>query len=755
MKNFSTIFLFFIFNLIVAHSAKGEIFQNSFSQDIYEKYIGVITDNAKYIAEDGDIVTALAILLELEANPLYTGNSKIEAAMRHIRNLDNELEYIPLHKITYNYSSYPNTAITNDGKIIYLTYFDKVILKYDVENNCYSNFMSFEQSICKINLSYDEKYLFIKYFYDGKCDLVDIETRKIIKQFDTIKINKLINNGHYYDMAEACISNDNKYIATLNREYLGIWDTNTENILHIVNLELEDRPDFVTFSNDGSNIIVYNEDTLIVINTKTGKICTAINSEHRIKAALFSPDGTKLLMASNGYIKTYDTTSGELIKTIDNVGSVFNISNINDSSVTVIGKNIITIENLWNDKPTCLGPYETNLDNTSILNTFSRNGKYILSYIDNDCQLPQLQIWGHNPNRNSLFRYFKTNNKNLIDKIVYNNDASIFITYDKPYLNINRAYKTNEFDSIVNARQHECNVVNVYNSNLELSAQLNGHSHKVTSALFSPDNKYIVTASMDSTIRIWDCKNMRCTKVIQDNAPINNIAISPQTSQIASTNENNELTIRSFNGTHLHSVTTDSTISQLTYSPNGKYLYTVESGKIAIRDASNSSLLKYTLDSSSFSLINLSKNGKWAITLQNSPGQSFYLKYNQSIQVWDLELNKAIGSITLESDDKWPYLEIGNDGKTLLIYYLNQSKEHKMLVYDIESGTLLDQTNTNGIYPYSITIAPDMNSIIMGTGRNDVIFWDYASRDSVINFCRKRIGNYKLTPKQRKVYKLD
>ena len=63
MKNFSTIFLFFIFNLIVAHSAKGEISQNSFSQDIYEKYIGVITDNAKYIAEDGDIVTALAILL--------------------------------------------------------------------------------------------------------------------------------------------------------------------------------------------------------------------------------------------------------------------------------------------------------------------------------------------------------------------------------------------------------------------------------------------------------------------------------------------------------------------------------------------------------------------------------------------------------------------------------------------------------------------------------------------------------------------
>ena len=47
-----------------------------------------------------------------------------------------------------------------------------------------------------------------------------------------------------------------------------------------------------------------------------------------------------------------------------------------------------------------------------------------------------------------------------------------------------------------------------------LKHTLHGHSGTVRHAVFSADSQYLLTASADSTARVWDCSNGRCLRVL-------------------------------------------------------------------------------------------------------------------------------------------------------------------------------------------------------------------------------------------------
>jgi WD40 repeat protein len=125
----------------------------------------------------------------------------------------------------------------------------------------------------------------------------------------------------------------------------------------------------------------------------------------------------------------------------------------------------------------------------------------------------------------------------------------------------------------------EARTIKIWNSaNGSEIRTLSGHTRPIYSVAYSPNGKYIITASTDRTIRIWDAENGQTIKTINDEIGFDNAVYSPNGRYIAaSTNDTDKgvYAIRIFNAETVQKYRTISlqfSFSNLVYSPDGRQL---------------------------------------------------------------------------------------------------------------------------------------------------------------------------------------
>lgn len=62
-----------------------------------------------------------------------------------------------------------------------------------------------------------------------------------------------------------------------------------------------------------------------------------------------------------------------------------------------------------------------------------------------------------------------------------------------------------------------------------------GHTDRITDVCFSEDGKWILSSSMDGTLRIWDVILARQIDAIQVDVPITALSLSPNMDVLATT----------------------------------------------------------------------------------------------------------------------------------------------------------------------------------------------------------------------------
>lgn len=68
-----------------------------------------------------------------------------------------------------------------------------------------------------------------------------------------------------------------------------------------------------------------------------------------------------------------------------------------------------------------------------------------------------------------------------------------------------------------------------------LVRQFEGHTNRITDAAFSADGRWLVSAAMDSTIRVWDMPQGRCIDWFAVKKPVTSLSISPTRDFLATT----------------------------------------------------------------------------------------------------------------------------------------------------------------------------------------------------------------------------
>jgi WD40 repeat protein len=218
---------------------------------------------------------------------------------------------------------------------------------------------------------------------------------------------------------------------------------------------------------------------------------------------------------------------------------------------------------------------------------------------------------------------------------------------------------------------------------------LSGHSSGITSALFSEDGKFIVTASKDKTIRIWDASSGECLHtLIGHSSEVTSALYSPDGKFIISTS--NDKTARLWDAT------------------SGDSIYTL----VGHRDAINS--------------VNYSEDGKFIITTGA----------NNEIKIWRAQTNLLVATLYQIDYKDWAVLTPqgyfdASDGAMRQMYYvaglqtieLDQLKEkfyapgllHKLLGYDKEKvsfNTSLD----------SLSLFPEISDFKVNGSKNNLSF---------------------------------
>lgn len=61
-----------------------------------------------------------------------------------------------------------------------------------------------------------------------------------------------------------------------------------------------------------------------------------------------------------------------------------------------------------------------------------------------------------------------------------------------------------------------------------------GHSDRITSLVFSRDGKFVVSGSLDKTVRVWDLAAGKQVHPFDDDGPVWGVAISPDGRRVVS-----------------------------------------------------------------------------------------------------------------------------------------------------------------------------------------------------------------------------
>jgi len=254
----------------------------------------------------------------------------------------------------------------------------------------------------------------------------------------------------------AVFSPDGRKIVTASDDHtIRIWDVASGRLLHTMADSDEVRS--AVFSPDGRKIVTASSDnTARIWDTASGKLLHILPVDSGgVSTAAFSPNGREIVTAGgDGTVRVWDTASGKILRTLSGHTDWINAAEFSPDGKRIVTASFDRTARVWD----AVSGKELNIlggdtgEVTSAL--FSPDGKIIATASSDHTA----RIWDAASGK-------------LLHILPGNNDAS-----------------PSGSEGILG----------------EVKDIILGHTGEVTSAVFSPDGRQIVTASMDGTARIWD-----------------------------------------------------------------------------------------------------------------------------------------------------------------------------------------------------------------------------------------------------------
>ena len=312
--------------------------------------------------------------------------------------------------------------------------------------------------------------------------------------------------GHTNECKCANFSSDgNLIVSTSEDNTIRIWKTEPNMPSFMINLPTYwIHKNALAYCPDGEHIISAGIDkTLCMWNVKNGNVNHSYKGleSSRYSWLSFSPDGKCLLSGDGEKVIMWDLETEQIVHQYDSENSRIVHFSPNGKKILMVGYHDFSILDVatWTIDRTIYRPYEINAA------SISHDGqRFAVSFQDD------LEIWKEyeyddihpydDPEEYSLDYFWQLSNGKCISKIA---------TSDVDCL---REYKRGKPIS----QLEEGNMKRWLEHKTVLQRETitikGSHGRRINTIAFSPDNNYVATGSVDSTIKLWDILEMKEVK---------------------------------------------------------------------------------------------------------------------------------------------------------------------------------------------------------------------------------------------------
>eukprot|EP00735_Rhodelphis_limneticus_P004378 TRINITY_DN15960_c0_g1::TRINITY_DN15960_c0_g1_i1::g.3774::m.3774 TRINITY_DN15960_c0_g1::TRINITY_DN15960_c0_g1_i1::g.3774 ORF type:complete len:508 (-),score=21.69,sp/Q8YTC2/Y2800_NOSS1/31.66/2e-38,sp/Q8YTC2/Y2800_NOSS1/29.04/2e-38,sp/Q8YTC2/Y2800_NOSS1/30.10/2e-33,sp/Q8YTC2/Y2800_NOSS1/24.73/1e-29,sp/Q8YTC2/Y2800_NOSS1/26.77/1e-28,sp/Q8YTC2/Y2800_NOSS1/25.54/3e-26,sp/Q8YTC2/Y2800_NOSS1/30.74/5e-26,sp/Q8YTC2/Y2800_NOSS1/26.34/5e-24,sp/Q8YTC2/Y2800_NOSS1/24.84/5e-23,sp/Q8YTC2/Y2800_NOSS1/38.46/5e- len=290
-------------------------------------------------------------------------------------------------------------------------------------------------------------------------------------------------NGHTDRLISAKLSPDGKFILTASLDKTArIWNSTTLECVGTLgtNISGPNNVSSAIYSPDGRFILtVLSDRTARIWNSTTMECAGILNSIHDpVKSAIYSPDGKFIMTISVGNqpciwdSATFQRVGGLVDSTsarsIDVIAAIYS-----PNSKFILTTSSEKITRIWDSATLkCVGTSNMTVNSAK----YSPDGKVLLT------ASAQIALW------DSVYL-------NCIYSLTH--DVAVFTAIFSP-----------DGKLILFAEE---NMVRVWSrATMECVGNLVGHTGRVTSIMYTTDEKFIVTQALDKTVRIWNTVSLKC-----------------------------------------------------------------------------------------------------------------------------------------------------------------------------------------------------------------------------------------------------
>lgn len=250
-----------------------------------------------------------------------------------------------------------------------------------------------------------------------------------------------------------------------------------------------------------------------------------------------------------------------------------------------------------------------------------------------------------------------------------------------------------------------------------------GHTDRVWSVVWSPDNKRIASASSDRTAQVWNALTGENPYLYSGHSDsVYAVAWSPNGQHIASASNDTTVQVWDATGGHPYTYTGHANyVWTVAWSPDSKHVASASGDKtVQVWDAgTRQRLFTYTGHSAPVYAVQWSHDG----TRIASAG------VDGSVQIWDALTGVPIHIYQSDASSIWSVAWSPDDKRIA-----SAGDDNLVQVWNANNGDLPYSYHGHSDFVYSVTWSPDGKYIASGSDDKSVQVWSTANGDSVYTY---------------------